>query len=90
MSSGLNWLPSLLVLGCFFFFNEHIVLPFPAKKFLSMFDDCLIREICKHMESSHPADEYNDYNLSSVVPGVGGFFFGCGLIYLSFQLRTLI
>lgn len=62
MSSGLNWLPPLLVLV--FLFNEHIVLPFPAKKFLSVFDDCLIREIGEHIESSHPADEYNSYKIS--------------------------
>lgn len=80
MSSSLNWLPALLVLVCWFvvFFNEHIVLPFPAKKFLSVFDDCLIREISKHMKHSHPAEEYNDYKLSSGLPGVGG------LIYLYF------
>lgn len=39
-----------------------------------MFDDCLIREISKHMESSHPADEYNNYKVSSGSPGVGGVF----------------
>lgn len=70
MSSGLYWLPALLLLGVFY---GHIVLPFPAKKFLSVFDDCLIREISKHMESSHPADECNDYKLSSGLPGVGVF-----------------
>lgn len=47
---------------------------FLQKKFLSVFDGCLIREISKHMESSHPADEYNNYKLSSGLPGVGGVF----------------
>lgn len=85
MSSGSYWLPALLV-----FFLWTTVLPFPAKKFLSVLDDCLIREISKDRESSHPADECNDYWLSSGLPEA---FFGCGLIYLYFlstQPRTLI
>lgn len=94
MSSGLNGLPALLALGLvcwFFFFYEHIVLPFPAKKFLSVFDDCLIREISKHMENSHPADEYNDYKFFSGLPEVGVFFWLWFdlFVFLSFQPRTL-
>lgn len=64
--------------------------PISCKKILSVFDDCLIREISKDRESSHPADEYNDYWLSSGLPEA---FFGCGLIYLYFlstQPRALI
>lgn len=34
---------------------------FLQKKFLSVLDDCLIREISEDRESSLPADEYNDY-----------------------------
>lgn len=58
-----------------------MIFVFPAKKILPVLDDCLITEISKDKESSHPADEYNDYWLSSGLPEA---FFGCGFVYLYF------